>query len=243
MDHLGDGAAGLDDIRDLGLPADAWEQVAVPAGTLLMREGEPADAFYALDEGELEAYLTGPGGEEIMLEQLRPGAVLGELALLDGGLRAASIRAVTAARLLCLRRDVFLRLLAESPELTTALLKRVGIRQRRNLAYLDALMGWARLVAEGHYAEAQAAIARDGAAAGGDTARFITTFAAMVAAVQARESELTRALAALTIDVDAVRSAGQVAEITDTDFFRALQQDAVRLRAQRHHSPDGLTSG
>jgi CRP-like cAMP-binding protein len=230
-------AAAPDDLRSLGLPADAWEVVSVPAGTVLMREGEPADSFYLLDHGELEAYLTGPAGDEVMLGQLRPGSVLGELALLDGGLRAASIRAVTDARLRCLRHEVFLQLLGQSPELTTTLLKRVGIRQRRNLGYLHTLIGWAQLVAEGRYGEAQAAISSEGAAAGGDTARFVDTFAAMVAAVQARESELTRALAALTIDVDSVRTAGQVADITDTPFFRALQQDAVRLRAQRHQKP------
>lgn len=228
-----------DDIRALDLPADAWEVVTVPAGTILMREGEPADAFYALDAGELEAFLTRPGGEEVMLEHLRPGSALGELALLDGGLRAASIRALTDARLLRLRREVFLRLLAESPALTTALLHLVGVRQRRNLRYLDALISWARLVAEGRYGEAQTAITHEGAAGGEDTARFVETFAAMVTAVQARESELTRALAALTIDVDAVRQAGQVAEITETDFFRALQRDALRLREQRQAAAAG----
>ncbi len=217
-------------LAELGLPATAWETVHLPAGEVLFEAGAPADAYYLLSAGRLEVYLSDAGSGKVVLEELLPGDAFGELALLDTGARTASVAARADATLLALRREAFHAALRDSPDLTIALLAVVGERWRRNLRYLDYLLVWARLVSEGEYETARAAITRQAAAFGGDTAHFVDTFAAMVEAVKAREEALLGELALLRIRIDHEQSASKVSEITDSDFFRELQRKARRLR-------------
>ncbi|HTY73887.1 MAG TPA: DHA2 family efflux MFS transporter permease subunit [Actinomycetes bacterium] len=83
------------------LEADATE-VHLAAGEWLFREGDPADDFYLLVTGRLEVS-TG----SVQLRQLGAGAVIGELSLLTGGRRSASIRARRDSRLLRVSRGAF----------------------------------------------------------------------------------------------------------------------------------------
>jgi hypothetical protein len=62
----------------------------VPAGTLLAEQGEPGEEMYLLLDGVLDVLVDGK-----LLAQLGPGAVMGERALLEGGLRTATLRAVS----------------------------------------------------------------------------------------------------------------------------------------------------
>jgi CRP-like cAMP-binding protein len=224
------GLAGA--LAALGLPATAWESLELAPGAVLFEPGTPGDAFYVVSAGVVEAYLADAAGRRVVLERLGPGASFGELALLDDGPRTAGIAAVTAARLTALRRPAFLAAVNESPELAGALLARLGAQLRRNLRHVDYLIAWAGLVAEGRYDEAQAAIARAGDAGGADSARFVASFMALVTAVKAREAALAGEVAALRVAIDEARRAHQVAEVTETDFFRALQAEARRLRGE-----------
>ena len=60
---------------------------------LLFSEGDPGDAAYVIESGSLEVYLERPN-RQIILAVLKPGAILGEIALLDGLPRTANARAV-----------------------------------------------------------------------------------------------------------------------------------------------------
>jgi hypothetical protein len=60
----------------------------------------------------------------------------------------------------------------------------------------------------------------------------------MVAAVQAREAELQRELQDLRIEIDARKYQRQLAEVTESDFFRDLQVNARRLRGRIHGEED-----
>lgn len=62
----------------------------VPAGTLLAEQGQPGEEMYLLLDGVLDVLVDGK-----LLAQLGPGAVMGERALLEGGLRTATLRAVS----------------------------------------------------------------------------------------------------------------------------------------------------
>jgi CRP-like cAMP-binding protein len=231
----GDIARALD---ALGLPASAWETVELAPGQTLFAAGDSADAFYVVAAGEVEAFLADTEGRTVSLERLGAGASFGELALLDGGERTTGVRALTASTLAVLRRPAFHAALQRSPEMAVALLEVVGARLRRNLRHLDYLIAWAGLVADGRYEEAQRAIAREAETAGDDTGRFVATFTAMVASVRARETALTAAVDALRVEIDQVRRAHHVAELTETEFFRSLQDQARRLRAASG-APDG----
>lgn len=67
--------------------------VSLPAGQMLFRAGDPGDELYVIVRGAV-AVLVGEAGEEAMIDQLGAGALFGEIAVLAGGRRKASVRTV-----------------------------------------------------------------------------------------------------------------------------------------------------
>jgi ATP-binding cassette subfamily B protein len=86
-------------------------------GDLIVREGDEADAFYFLTSGRARVVKTTGKGEELVLASLRPGSEFGDAALLDGGVRTASVRCSTSVEVLRLGRDDFLEMLGQHPDL------------------------------------------------------------------------------------------------------------------------------
>ena len=86
-------------------------------GDLIVREGDEADAFYFLTSGRARVVKTTEKGEELVLASLRPGSEFGDAALLDGGVRTASVRCSTSVEVLRLGRDDFLEMLGQHPDL------------------------------------------------------------------------------------------------------------------------------
>jgi CRP-like cAMP-binding protein len=211
--------------------AAGWRERRLAAGELLFAKGDPGDAFYLLAEGEVEIFVPDERGRKIVLERLGPGQSFGELALLSGEGRAASVAALTPVCLQVLSRADFLRRLPQSAELTSATLALLSTRMRRTAHFLDCLTTWSRWVAEGQYDAADTAMQREASAsADPNLARFVETFRGMVMAVRSREAELERQLSRLQIEVDRARQGRQIAEVTDTDFFRDLEDRARRRR-------------
>jgi CRP-like cAMP-binding protein len=81
----------------------------VQAGAVLVAEGEPGDAFYAIESGRLDVSAVGRH-----LRTLGPGQHFGEVALLADVPRTATVRAATPARVFRLKRDGFDRLVAHA---------------------------------------------------------------------------------------------------------------------------------
>ena len=88
--------SSLDDKTLRGLATFATES-SVPAGKHLVREGDYAYEFMAIEEGEADVIR---GGEKV--ETLGPGDFFGEIAVLEKSLRTASVVAVTPMRLVTL---------------------------------------------------------------------------------------------------------------------------------------------
>jgi len=82
----------------------------LPAGTLLFQQGEEGDALYGIAEGLIRVWVSGEGGKELTIGLLEPGDVFGEIALLDGLPRSASVEAVEDSLLVMVRREAFLPL-------------------------------------------------------------------------------------------------------------------------------------
>lgn len=76
-------------------------------GELLFEKGDPADGLYAVEAGKIRISSLSGSGKEIVLNVLAPGAVFGEIALLDGEPRTASARAVGPTRILFISREDF----------------------------------------------------------------------------------------------------------------------------------------
>src|SRR4029077_17549240 len=86
-------------------------------GDLIVRQDDPADAFYILTNGRARAVKIKPDGDEVPLGILKPGDSFGEAALAEGGRRAATVRCSTAVDVLRIDRNDFLALVAQAPEL------------------------------------------------------------------------------------------------------------------------------
>ena len=76
-------------------------------GDTLFEAGDPGDGCYRLDEGALKVSLTSPEGDERILAILAPGALVGELAILDGLPRSASVVALRDCKLRFISRVAF----------------------------------------------------------------------------------------------------------------------------------------
>ena len=122
------------------LPPDLRELVAAALepqhhafGDTVVADGEPADALYIVTEGRARVVAHGDGGVEVPLASLEPGDIFGEVGLLRGGVRTASVRASSPLSLLRLDAAVFRALVATRPALRGHLEKRVAIAERRSL--------------------------------------------------------------------------------------------------------------
>jgi diguanylate cyclase (GGDEF)-like protein len=92
-------------------------EVALDAGAVLWKEGDPGDHVILLLEGRLEVSHQTPDGEQITIRHLYPGAVAGEMAALDGQTRSATVRAQGASRVLMIPAGSFREFLHSRPDL------------------------------------------------------------------------------------------------------------------------------
>ena len=118
---------------DLELLLAATRTRRFPANTWLCREGEPASSCFLIATGAVEVvkYFD---GEEHVLATLRPGTLLGQSALVDGAIRAASLRAACATTAIEIRRKTFQRLVQQGSPLALRFQEQIavaGIRQLR----------------------------------------------------------------------------------------------------------------
>lgn len=97
-----------------------------PAGTVVTQMGEPGDSFFIVIDGTVAVRTPVGAGSE-----LHPGDFFGEMSLLDGEPRSATIVATTDLRLLIVDRSHFWRLLDETPDLVRRILTILSRRVRR----------------------------------------------------------------------------------------------------------------
>lgn len=111
---------------------DRFVPAAHPFGSVIVREGEPADAFYVLVSGRARVVKATDSGEEIALSSLRPGDSFGEMGLLEQTARRATVRASSDVEVLRLDRSAFEALLAAQPDLRRVLELQAANRQLYN---------------------------------------------------------------------------------------------------------------
>lgn len=109
-------------------------EVDARPGQVLCREGAGGHEAFVVVEGEAEVSI---GGTEVA--RIGPGGFFGELALLDGGPRVATVAALDRMRLLVLSRHEFRTLVDDTPGVAWKLLAGVGRRLREVEAGVDPL--------------------------------------------------------------------------------------------------------
>ncbi|MCC7485716.1 MAG: cyclic nucleotide-binding domain-containing protein [Burkholderiales bacterium] len=104
--------AGLD-ADELAAFASQFQPVSFEPGACLVRQGQPADSAYILESGTAEVVTALPGGGEAAVATLGPGSVLGEMALIEGAARVATVIARSPVSSYALERETFRMLLAQ----------------------------------------------------------------------------------------------------------------------------------
>jgi len=116
------------------LVCENLESVSHKAGHVVIRQGDPGDAFYIVEKGRLQVSIAGPHGEELVTRELERGVYFGEIALLeDGTRRTATVTAVTSVRLLVLSREQFEQINAEFPSVAQNLVQTRNERLRQDV--------------------------------------------------------------------------------------------------------------
>lgn len=106
-------------------------KIELPPNSIIIREGERGDNFYILLEGELEIVKAAGTTEERLLSTREPGDYVGEMCLLDpDGLRTATIRTRTRARLLEVKHSEFESLLLRHPGMAWQIARMLSLRLR-----------------------------------------------------------------------------------------------------------------
>ena len=90
------------------------ERLTFDPGMVIVKQGDPADKFYIITKGQVEVLRQGPNGQEVGVSRLGVGQYFGEIGLLHGGKRIATVRAADEVEVLALDRDTFSGLMDES---------------------------------------------------------------------------------------------------------------------------------
>jgi len=116
----------------LGLFKNEENLVPLTAGESLFKKGDPASCMYVVLSGELR---VGDGNK--IFEQLVPGGLVGEMALIDHAPRAATVTALTDCTLAPIDEKRFLFLTQQTPSFALNVMRVLSQRLRR----MDALVG------------------------------------------------------------------------------------------------------
>jgi CRP/FNR family transcriptional regulator, cyclic AMP receptor protein len=128
------------DEHQIGLLAPmALEKTYSRGEAILFEDDDSHQGFFLLIEGEVKVVLTSMDGKETILASLKEGDFFGEMALLDGEPRSATVRAVDASRLLSIRRDDFLQFLRRYPDVALVLLAELSRRLRKSNKQVSSL--------------------------------------------------------------------------------------------------------
>ncbi len=104
--------------------------VHIAAGQVLFVAGDPGDGCYRIENGLLKVSIVSVSGEERILSILGAGAIVGELAVLDGRPRSASVVALRDSALLFISKSRFDQFAKNHPELYQHLLTLLASRLR-----------------------------------------------------------------------------------------------------------------
>ncbi|TMK73204.1 MAG: cyclic nucleotide-binding domain-containing protein [Actinobacteria bacterium] len=111
--------------RDLSRIAALAEEIEVPAGRVLMRQGDPGREAFVIADGRAKATIRGKGSAK-----LGPGECFGEMALLHSAPRSATVTAESDMRLLVLGSREFSELIESVPVVGRRVLSALAERVR-----------------------------------------------------------------------------------------------------------------
>ena len=112
---------------------------------VLMNEGDLGESMYIIKSGSVKVFVSDDDGRELVLYEQGPGAVIGDIALLDDEPRSASVMTLAPSTALMIGKQAFLDCLRQSPETAINIIRSLTTRLR------DATEGSRRLALDNVY--------------------------------------------------------------------------------------------
>ncbi len=115
----------------------------VPRNVMLFLQGDPGSSLYIVESGKLKAFVDDKRGNQVILNVIGPGEYFGELSLIDGGPRSASVVTLTDSTLSVIGQEPFQQFLSQHPVAALAVSRALVSRIRsltdsvRDMALLD----------------------------------------------------------------------------------------------------------
>lgn len=106
-------------------------------GEVVCRKGDPGDSLFIITDGQVKVVLPSDGSEEVLLGIMEAGDFFGELSLIDGLPRSATIVATAPTETLILQREEFLNCLRTSPDIAIEILQVLSRRLRQTDQFIE----------------------------------------------------------------------------------------------------------
>jgi CRP/FNR family cyclic AMP-dependent transcriptional regulator len=127
-------ACRADELTDL---LSLASQQNMKKGQTVLLQGDPGDALIILLKGQARVTMVASNGREITLDYADPGSVLGEIAVLDGGERTASVIAISEGSYLRLSRAAFEAFVERQPGMAWRLMRGLAARLRQTNSTIE----------------------------------------------------------------------------------------------------------
>jgi CRP/FNR family transcriptional regulator, cyclic AMP receptor protein len=114
-----------DDLNFLGLFRHDAETKSLEPGEFLFQKGDPAQHMYVVKSGELQI-----GDGNAIYETVMPGGIIGEMALVDGAPRSASVKALKPCEVIAVDQKRFLFMIQQTPFFAIRLMRVITQRLR-----------------------------------------------------------------------------------------------------------------
>ncbi len=205
---------------------------------ILFRKGDEGDSLYIIRHGWLKIVSEDKAGGEVTINQVGPGNVIGEMALIDNEPRSVGVVGISEVDLLCLGREEFLSVLYDYPELALQVTRSVIQRLRFSTTYIENAIEWSKRIAAGDYSfldeqkqAVKSTIVETSRPDAERANRFLATFFRMVEDIKAREDALKQQLQELKIQIDQTKREQDVNQLASSEFFQNLRTSA---KSRRH---------
>ena len=213
------------------------ERRSFRAGEVIFKEGDVGDGIYVVEEGEVEISTMINEEEARTLSRLGANTFFGEMAVLDGQPRSATVTAEEDTVVLFIPRDEILRALGHSPELLALLVREFSLRVRQfDRRFIEEVLQAERLALVGRFAQS---IVHDF-----KNPLNIITFAAELAAGEGvppehraeAKQQITRQLDRLTCMINELleftRGAPRAATLVPTEYCEFVQDFLKEIRPE-----------
>ena len=202
---------------------------------VLIRKGDSGDSLFLIHEGWVKIVTEDSRGEELIINKCGPGETIGEMALLDRSPRSATVIALDRSEVLEIKQDVFEQLLNQRPDISLGIIRSYSSRLRFSTTYIERAIDWAQMIAEGDYSfvDQSQPLMKNARTDDDKATQLLSAFFTMVRRVKEREDGLKKQLEKLTIEIDQARRKQDFEEITRTEFYAQLKEQAKALRAKR----------